>query len=102
MGTSSYVLVGTEKAMSESFGSTAHGAGRLMSRFKANQEWKGSEVREKLLSENNIHIKAASNRGISEEAPNAYKDVDEVVKVSHNAGIGKLVAQLKPIGVIKG
>jgi len=102
MGTSSYVLAGTEKAMSESFGSTAHGAGRLMSRFKANQEWKGSEVKEKLLSENNIHIKAASNRGISEEAPNAYKDVDEVVKVSHDAGIGKLVAQLKPIGVIKG
>ena len=102
MGTSSYVLVGTEKAMTESFGSTAHGAGRMMSRFKANQEWKGSEIKAKLLLENNIHIKAVSNRGISEEAPLAYKDVDEVVKVSHDAGIGKIVAQLKPIGVIKG
>lgn len=101
MGTSSYVLVGTEKAMKESFGSTAHGAGRLISRHKANLEWKG-ETLKKQLAEQNIHIKAASLKGISEEAPYAYKDVDEVVDVSDKAGIGKLVAQLKPIGVIKG
>lgn len=101
MGTSSYVLAGTEKAMSESFGSTAHGAGRLMSRHKANQEWSGESLREQLEREN-IFVKAASMKGISEEAPDAYKDVDEVVKVSDKAGIGKLVAQLKPMGVIKG
>lgn len=101
MGTSSYVLVGTEHAMKESFGSTAHGAGRLMSRHKANQEFTGQSLKDQ-LEKNKIYVKAASLRGISEEAPNAYKDVDEVVKVSHDAGIGKLVAQLKPIGVIKG
>lgn len=101
MGTSSYVLVGTKKAMEESFGSTAHGAGRLLSRHKANKNWSGQEIKED-LSKNNIYVKAASMRGISEEAPKAYKDVDEVVKVSHKAGIGKLVARLKPLGVIKG
>ena len=101
MGTSSYVLVGTEKAMLESFGSTAHGAGRLMSRKKANENWKGQELRKDLEKEK-IYIKAASWKGVSEEAPGAYKDVDEVVKVSDKAGIGKLVAQLKPIGVTKG
>ncbi len=101
MGTSSYVLVGTEKAMLESFGSTAHGAGRLMSRKKANENWKGQELRKDLEKEK-IYVKAASWKGVSEEAPGAYKDVDEVVKVSDKAGIGKLVAQLKPIGVTKG
>jgi tRNA-splicing ligase RtcB (3'-phosphate/5'-hydroxy nucleic acid ligase) len=101
MGTSSYVLVGTERAMKESFGSTAHGAGRLMSRKQANQTWKGEQLK-KDLEKSHIHIKAASWRGISEEAPLAYKDVDEVVQVSHDAGIGQLVVQLKPIGVVKG
>lgn len=101
MGTSSYVLVGTQHAMKESFGSTAHGAGRLMSRHRANLEFKGQTLKDQ-LEKNKIYVKAASMRGISEEAPNAYKDVDEVVKVSHDAGIGKLVARLKPIGVIKG
>ncbi len=101
MGTSSYVLAGTEKAMSESFGSTAHGAGRLLSRKKANESWTGEQITRELRS-NKIIVKAASSRGVSEEAPLAYKDVDEVVKVSHDAGIGKLVANLKPLGVIKG
>ena len=101
MGTSSYILVGTEEAMKTSFGSTAHGAGRVMSRFSARKQWRGEEVKDN-LKEQGITVKAASWKGISEEAPLAYKDVDEVVDVSHKAGIGKIVAQLKPIGVVKG
>ncbi|MDO8480944.1 MAG: RtcB family protein [Nanoarchaeota archaeon] len=101
MGTSSYVLVGTEKAMKESFGSTAHGAGRVMSRKQASNTWRGEDIQAD-LEKQQIYIKAASWKGITEEAPLAYKDVDEVVRVSHDAGIGKMVAQLKPIGVVKG
>lgn len=101
MGTSSYVLVGTEKAMTESFGSTAHGAGRLMSRHAAIAKWTGEELKKELEKEK-IYIKVSSLKGLSEEAPHAYKDVDEVVKVSDDAGIGKLVARLKPMGVVKG
>lgn len=101
MGTSSYVLVGTEKAMKESFGSTAHGAGRVMSRHEANRTWRSEDIKAELENKQ-IYIKAASWKGITEEAPLAYKDVDEVVRVSHEAGIGKLVAQLKPMGVVKG
>lgn len=101
MGTSSYVLVGTEKAMTESFGSTAHGAGRLMSRHAAIAKWEGHQLKADLEKEK-IFIKASSIKGLSEEAPLAYKDVDEVVKVSDDAGIGKLVARLKPMGVVKG
>ncbi|MFH1649632.1 MAG: RtcB family protein [Candidatus Woesearchaeota archaeon] len=101
MGTASWILVGTEKAMLESFGSTAHGAGRTMSRSEANRSWTGEQVKEE-LEKNNIMIKSASWRGISEEAPKAYKDVDEVVKVSHDAGIAELVARMVPLGVVKG
>ncbi len=101
MGTSSYVLVGTKTAMKETFGSTAHGAGRLMSRFQAKKEFRGETVKNE-LEKQKIFIKAASWKGISEEAPGVYKDVDEVVKVSHEAGIGNLVVQLKPLGVVKG
>jgi tRNA-splicing ligase RtcB (3'-phosphate/5'-hydroxy nucleic acid ligase) len=101
MGTSSYVLAGTKKAMAESFGSTAHGAGRLLSRFKANNSWTGQEIKDS-LEKRKIFVKASTLKGISEEAPDAYKDVDEVVNVSHKAGIGLLVAQLFPMGVIKG
>lgn len=101
MGTSSYVLVGTEKAMQESFGSTAHGAGRAMSRHQANRTWRGEQLKRDLEAQH-IYIKSASWKGISEEAPLAYKDVDEVVKVSDDAGIGKIVAQMKPLGVVKG
>jgi tRNA-splicing ligase RtcB (3'-phosphate/5'-hydroxy nucleic acid ligase) len=102
MGTSSYILVGTNDAMKESFGSTAHGAGRLMSRHAANKIYSGEQVKKDLEEKQDIHIKAASWKGISEEAPGAYKDVDEVVAVSDKAGIGKIVAKLKPMGVIKG
>ena len=101
MGTASWVLVGTEKAMAESFGSTAHGAGRLMSRKQANETWRGEDLKKELEAQK-IYVKAASWRGVSEEAPKAYKDVDEVVKVSHDAGIGNLVVKVKPLGVVKG
>lgn len=101
MGTSSYILAGTQTAMDETFGSTAHGAGRLMSRHGAIKEFKPEDVKAQ-LKEHNIYIKAGSLKGISEEAPGAYKDVDEVVKVSNDAGLGKLVAKVRPFGVIKG
>ncbi len=101
MGTASYILVGTEEGMKESFGSTAHGAGRMMSRKQANNSWKGEDVKKELESKH-IYVKAASWRGVSEEAPKAYKDVDEVVKVSHDAKIGNLVVRVVPFGVVKG
>ncbi len=101
MGTSSYVLHGTETAMKESFGSTAHGAGRMMSRFQANKEFTSDGIRSD-LDKKRISIKAASYKGITEEAPGAYKDVDEVIKVCHDAGLAKRVARMVPIGVIKG
>ncbi len=101
MGTSSYLLVGTQKALEETFGSTAHGAGRVMSRTKAIRSFRGEQIK-KELEEHHIYVKAASWKGICEEAPQVYKDIDEVVKVSHEAGIGNLVARVKPIGVVKG
>lgn len=101
MGTSSYVLVGTDKAMNETFSSTPHGAGRLMSRHEANKKFTGEQVK-KELEKSKIYIKSASMKGISEEAPDVYKDVDEVVKVADEVGIGKKVAKLRPLGVIKG
>lgn len=101
MGTSSFVLHGTSEAMKVSFGSTAHGAGRLMSRYQAKKDFTAEQIKED-LQKNNITIKAASFRGITEEAPHAYKDVDEVIEVSHIAGIAKKVVRLRPIGVIKG
>ena len=101
MGTSSYVLVGAENSLKESFGSTAHGAGRMLSRFAAKKKWGGQQIKDE-LEKNNILVKASSLNGISEEAPAAYKDVDEVVKISNSAGIGKVVAKLRPLGVIKG
>jgi len=101
MGTSSYILVGTDEGMNISFGSTAHGAGRVMSRHEAIKTFRGEKVVKDLESKG-IYVKGVSWKGIAEEASEAYKDVDEVVKVSHDAGIGKLVVRLKPIGVVKG
>jgi len=98
MGTASYVLHGTEAAMAESFGSCAHGAGRVMSRFRANREFTTESVEQELHARQ-VEIKAASRRGITEEA---HKDVDEVIKVCDEAGIAKKVAKLRPIGVVKG
>jgi len=101
MGTSSYVLHGTDTAMEETFGSTAHGAGRKMSRAGAKKLYKGEEVK-KLLENRGIIVKATSMPVVAEEAPGAYKDVDEVVKTAHNAGISRLVARMVPLGVAKG
>ncbi len=101
MGTFSYVLVGTKKAEELSFGSTAHGAGRVLSRSYAIKNFTPEQV-EKELAAQNVVIKAGSRKGIVEEAPEAYKDVNEVVRVSHELGIGKMVARLKPLAVVKG
>ncbi len=101
MGTASYVLVGTEGAMQESFGTTCHGAGRVMSRTAAKKSVHAQNARQR-LEEQGIIVRAESRDGISEEIPEAYKDVDAVIDVVHNAGLSKRVARLKPIGVIKG
>ncbi len=101
MGRYSYVLVGTEGAYNETFGSTCHGAGRMMSRKQAKRTAKGRAiVRE--LEDRGILIRAASRATVDEEISEAYKDVKNVVEVVHRAGIGKMVAQLKPMGVLKG
>jgi len=101
MGTASYILVGTSKAEELSFGSTAHGAGRVMSRTQALKEFRGEEV-VKDLEKMDIYVKGASWKGIAEETYQVYKDVDEVIRVSDGAGIGKMVARLVPIAVMKG
>ena len=101
MGRCSYVLVGTEKAMEETFGSTCHGAGRVMSRHQAIKAAKGRAiVRE--LADKGIIVKGASQGTIVEEIPEAYKDVNDVVNVVQHAGISRKVAKLVPMGVIKG
>jgi tRNA-splicing ligase RtcB len=101
MGTSSYVLAGCEAGMALSFGSSCHGAGRKMSRAAAKKVMPGKTVRENLFDQG-IHIKVGSVSGLAEEAPFAYKDVDQVIQVVHSAGIAKKVARLKPCVVIKG
>ncbi|MGB9664860.1 MAG: RtcB family protein [Ignavibacteria bacterium] len=101
MGTYSYVLVGTEKAMEETFGSTCHGAGRTLSRHKAKKMMSADEAVNK-LRERGVYIQATTKSGITEEIPEAYKNVSQVVEVVHQAGISRKVAKLKPIGVIKG
>lgn len=101
MGRFSYVLVGTKQAMVETFGSTCHGAGRMQSRAAAKRHLRGRDVLESLAARG-ITIRTGSLSGLAEEAPEAYKDVTSVVNVAHNAGISKIVARTKPIGVIKG
>ena len=101
MGTASWVLVGTEDSMKRSFGSSCHGAGRVMSRSKAKKEVEGSTLRRELESQG-IKVRAGSLSGLAEEAPVAYKDVDMVVETVSEAGIAKKVARLKPVAVIKG
>ncbi|MFB5628951.1 MAG: RtcB family protein, partial [Nitrosarchaeum sp.] len=101
MGTASWILLGKQNSMDLSFGSTAHGAGRTMSRSKARRDFTEDNVR-KSLNDKGIFIKALTRDGVVEETPQAYKDVDAVVNVSHNLGIATKVAKLVPIGVIKG
>jgi len=101
MGTYSYVLVGTKKAEELSFASTAHGAGRLLSRSYAIKNLRPEVVRGE-LEKHDVIIKAGSAKGMLEEAPEAYKDINEVARVSHELGIGNLVVRLKPLAVMKG
>jgi tRNA-splicing ligase RtcB len=101
MGTASYVLVGTAEAEELSFSSTAHGAGRVMSRHEALRRFRGEQIRDELLKKG-IELQSTSWKGVAEEASGAYKDVDEVVRVSHEVGIGCLVARVVPVGVMKG
>jgi len=101
MGTASWVLVGTETSMSRSFGSSCHGAGRVMSRHKAKKEVRGERLRHELES-SGIKVRAGSLAGLAEEAPQAYKDVDAVVETVTGADIARKVARLRPVAVIKG
>jgi len=101
MGTNSYIMVGTELAMKESWGSTCHGAGRVLSRSKANKVARGREL-EKELEEKGIFVLTKGRRTIAEEMPEAYKDINEVVGIVEKAGLSKKVAKLRPLGVIKG
>lgn len=101
MGTASWVLLGTETSMAQTFGSTCHGAGRRMSRKKARKSIQGTDLRNQ-LEHKGIRVRAGSMSGLAEEAPDAYKDVNRVVDVVHSAGIAKMVARLTPIAVIKG
>jgi tRNA-splicing ligase RtcB len=101
MGRYSYVLVGTERALEQTFGSTCHGAGRRLSRNAAKKEGRGRRLIEELEAQG-VVVMAAGVATIAEEMPEAYKDVAEVVDVVAQAGISRKVAQLKPIGVIKG
>ena len=102
MGAGSYVLRGGARSMDETFGSTAHGAGRTMSRTQAKQDYWGETVQDKLEDQNQIYVKAQSGSTIAEEAPGVYKDVDEVVAVSEDLGIGDAVARTFPVCNIKG
>jgi len=101
MGRYSYILVGTEKALEETFGSTCHGAGRVMSRHQAIKAAKGRAIL-KELKDQGIIVRSAGRATIVEEMSDAYKDVTDVVEVVHNAGISQKVAKLMPMGVIKG
>lgn len=101
MGTSSFVLVGRQGAMDQSFGTTCHGAGRRMSRTAARREITGAQLRRQLEAKG-IIVRCPSNRGLAEEAPFAYKDVERVVAVVEQAALAGRVAQLVPLGVVKG
>jgi tRNA-splicing ligase RtcB len=101
MGSASYLLVGTELAMKQTFGSSCHGAGRQLSRHAAKKQHPAETVI-KDMQDKGIYLQAKSRKVISEEAPEAYKNVDQVVEISHQSGIAKKVARLVPMGVVKG
>ncbi len=101
MGTASYLLVGTEQAMKETFGSSCHGAGRRLSRSRAIKEHPADKVFAD-LEHRGIYLRAKSRRCVAEEAPGAYKNIDSVIDISHHSGIARRVARLRPLGVVKG
>jgi tRNA-splicing ligase RtcB len=101
MGRASYVLAGTQRAMDETFGSTCHGAGRIMSRNQALRSARGRSIFRE-MEERGVYVRAASKATLAEEMPEAYKDVSKVVEVVHRAGISRLVAKIVPMGSIKG
>jgi tRNA-splicing ligase RtcB len=101
MGTNSFLLVGTDRALSETFGSTCHGAGRMMSRTAAIRSARGRDIAQELAGQG-IFVRAASRDVLAEEMPAAYKDVEQVVSTCDRAGISRLVAKMRPIGVMKG
>jgi tRNA-splicing ligase RtcB len=101
MGTASYVLVGTTEALTSSFGSSCHGAGRVMSRTAAKKQIRGTELRARLESKG-IAVRAGSMPGLAEEAPEAYKDIDAVIRVVTGAGLARRVARMRPLAVMKG
>jgi tRNA-splicing ligase RtcB len=94
-------MVGTDQAMNETFGSTCHGAGRVMSRTKAKKASKGRAI-ERELADRGIIVKYTGRSTLKEEMPEAYKDISEVADVVHGAGISRKVARLRPLGVVKG
>jgi tRNA-splicing ligase RtcB len=101
MGTSSFILVGTERGMTETFGSAIHGAGRVKSRKQALREYRGEDIIEQ-LARSEILVRTGSRRGAAEEAPGAYKDVEQVVAIMEGAGVNRRVARLRPMICIKG
>ncbi len=101
MGTSSYVLVGTQKAFDETWSSACHGAGRVFSRSEMLKHIRGSDLA-KELKQKGVTVQSSSWKTLAEESPQAYKNVDEVVEICHNSGIATKVARMKPLGVIKG
>lgn len=101
MGTASYLLIGTKKAEELTFGSTVHGAGRISSRSSALRNLRGEDIKEG-MNKQGIEVKAGSWKSLAEEAPEAYKDIDEVVRVVDELGISKKIARLKPLVVVKG
>ncbi len=101
MGTSSYILKGTQTAMEKTFGSSAHGAGRAMSRHGALRQFRGEKISQE-LADKGIVSKATSPKSLAEEAPGAYKDVENVIESVHNSDISIKVIRMEPIGVLKG
>jgi tRNA-splicing ligase RtcB len=101
MGTGSYVLVGTETAMAETFGSTCHGAGRVLSRKAAKKQSRGRVLHDE-MADRGVVVRWTGRATLAEEMPEAYKDIDAVVDVVHRAGISKKVARLRPLVVVKG
>lgn len=101
MGTSSYILVGTKESEGKAFSSACHGAGRSMSRHAATRRWRGRAVIDQ-LDDQGISIRSPSLRGIAEEAPGAYKNIDQVILAAETCGLSQPVAKLVPIVCIKG